>query len=306
MTLKEVLEAKLKNVVDLQKIGEDNLAKLNEIGLDDELAEGFKVGLLSLVEAENSSSIVEKNKDAWHKATLKGFYDSLDSQIAEHESLLGDEEYSSTKDKHKALLSAYKQALADKQATIDELKQKVENGISDSDSKALLAAKDAEIAQLKSSYVPKEEAQAEKEELSKLKREIREINKISLEDQVLSSAIQSKLLDGIQVAPNLHKVLVLESVNQYLREAEFGIDKVRAELLLDPSTRRVIVRNKSNKEMSVVEDGKIVSVEDIVKSALVKTGLNVKKDDSFETIDVNRGGNQTNTKNNLSKLLNNF
>ena len=78
--LKAILESKLDSDK-ISKIGEDNLAKLSEVALDEETVEVLKTSLLSQVEAENSTSIYEKNKDKWHKEINKGILDSFDAKL---------------------------------------------------------------------------------------------------------------------------------------------------------------------------------------------------------------------------------
>lgn len=292
MNIKAILESKLDSDK-LVKLGEDNLAKLSEITIEDEVADDLKSALLSLTEAENSPTIVGKNKDKWHKEALKGFMDSIDSTTAEHLSVLGEEIPTDTKTKNKAILTAYKTKLEALNSEVETLKAKVKEGVSDADSKALIAAKEAEIADLKKSYIPADSVKAIKEENDEIKRELESFKKATIREKITNSAIKSGIL--IDLNPELVDDVVYGAVKKYVETEVFGTEKVRAKLVLDKSTKQLVVRNASDESMSVVVDGSTtLTIDSLTKSALIKYGLN-KKSDNPDHVPFNPSANPQKT-----------
>lgn len=291
MNIKAILESKLDSDK-LVKLGESNLAKLSEITIEDEVADDLKSALLSLTEAENSPTIVGKNKDKWHKEALKGFMDSIDSTTAEHLSVLGEEIPTDTKTKNKAILTAYKTKLEALNSEVETLKAKVKEGVSDADSKALIAAKEAEIADLKKSYIPADSVKAIKEENDEIKRELESFKKASIREKITNSAIKSGIL--IDLNPDLLDDVVYGATKKYLEKTTFGTEGVKAKLVLDKATKQLVIRNASDESMSIAIDNSILTVDKLVKDALVEFGLN-KKSDTNEPVPFNPSANPQKT-----------
>lgn len=273
--IRAILESKLDSDTKV-KLGEANLAKLSEITLEDETAEAVKAALLSLAEAENSPTIVGKNKDKWHKEALKGFMDSIDSTTAEHLSVLGEEVPTDTKAKNKAILTAYKTTLDTLKGEVEALKSKVKEGVSDADSKALIAAKELEISELKKTHVPLESVKVYKEENEDIKKELESFKRASIKEKITNSAIKSGIL--IDLNPELVDDVVYGAAKKYVETELFGTEKVKAKLVLDKNTKQLVIRNAADESMSVVSDGSVLTIDSLVKSALIKYGLNKKSD----------------------------
>jgi len=274
--IRVILESKLDSDTKV-KIGEDNLAKLSEITLEDDTAEAVKAALLSLTEAENSPTIVGKNKDKWHKEALKGFMDSIDSTTAEHLSVLGEEVPTDTKAKNKAILTAYKTKLDGLKEEVETLKVKVKDGVSDADSKALIAAKEAEISELKKTHIPADSVKVYKDENEDIKKELESFKKASIREKITNAAMKSGIL--IDINPELLDDIVYGAAKKYVETEVFGTEKVKAKLILDKNTKQLVIRNASDESMSVVVDGSTtLTIDTLVKSALIKYGLNKKSD----------------------------
>lgn len=289
--IRAILESKVDSEK-LVKLGEDNLAKLSEITIEDEVASELKTLLLSLTEAENSPTIVGKNKDKWHKEALKGFMDSIDSTTAEHLSVLGEEIPTDTKAKNKAILTAYKTKLDTLKDEVETLKTKVKEGVSDADSKALIAAKEAEIADLKKSYIPADSVKAIKDENEDIKKELESFKRASIREKITNSAIKSGIL--IDLNPELLDDVVYGAAKKYIEKTTFGSEGIKAKLILDKSTKQLVIRNSSDESMSIVVDGSVLTVDKLVKDALVEFGLN-KKSDKHEQVPFNPSANPQKT-----------
>lgn len=281
MNLRELLESKLPAAM-VQKLGEDTLSKLVEIGLEDEISNEFRSALLSIDEAKNNSSIISANKDAWHKEAMKGFYDSDDALLADHLYLLGDEKPESTKDKKKAVLTKYKEKVESAQLELEDLKQKQRDGLLDSDSKALIKDAQDRLEAIKLTHVSKEEVESTRKELGATRKELAKINAIALRDQVLTLAIKSGTLAESTINSEMVDILVSESVSRYLGKTTFGVDNVLGELVLNPETRQLELKQKGG-ELSIVRDGKILTPSDLIKDAIVEYKLNKKGDDTPPT-----------------------
>jgi hypothetical protein len=275
MNIKAILESKLDSET-LVKLGEANLAKLSEITIEDDIAEGVKSNLFSLTEAENSPTIVGKNKDKWHKEAKKAFMDSIDSTLADHLELLGDTIPTETKDKSKGIVTAYKAKVESLKSEVETLKSKVKEGVSDADSKALIAAKEAEISELKKTHIPAESVKAYKDENEDIKKELESFKKASIREKITNSAMKSGIL--IDLNPELVDDVVYGAAKKYIETEVFGTEKVKAKLVLDKNTKQLIIRNSSDESMSVVSDGIVLTIDSLVKSALIKYGLNKKSE----------------------------
>lgn len=274
--IRVILESKLDSDTKV-KIGEDNLAKLSEITLEDDTAEAVTAALLSLTEAENSPTIVGKNKDKWHKEALKGFMDSIDSTTAEHLSVLGEEIPTDTKAKNKAILTAYKAKLDGLKEEVETLRVKVKDGVSDADSKALIAAKEAEISELKKTHIPVDSVKVYKDENEDIKKELESFKKASIREKITNAAMKSGIL--IDINPELLDDIVYGAAKKYVETEVFGAEKVKAKLILDKNTKQLVIRNASDESMSVVVDGSTtLTIDTLIKSALIKYGLNKKSD----------------------------
>lgn len=289
--IRAILESKVDSDK-LVKLGEDNLAKLSEITIEDEVASELKTLLLSLTEAENSPTIVGKNKDKWHKEALKGFMDSIDSTTAEHLSVLEEEIPTDTKTKNKAILTAYKTKLDTLKNEVETLRTKVKEGVSDADSKALIAAKEAEIADLKKSYIPADSVKAIKDENEDIKKELESFKRASIREKITNSAIKSGIL--IDLNPELLDDVVYGAAKKYIEKTTFGNEGIKAKLILDKSTKQLVIRNSSDESMSIVVDGSVLTVDKLVKDALVEFGLN-KKSDKHEPVPFNPSANPPKT-----------
>lgn len=274
--IRVILESKLDSDTKV-KIGEANLAKLSEITLEDDTVEAVKAALLSLTEAENSPTIVGKNKDKWHKEALKGFMDSIDSTTAEHLSVLGEEIPTDTKAKNKAILTAYKAKLDGLKEEVETLRVKVKDGVSDADSKALIAAKEAEILELKKTHIPADSVKVYKDENEDIKKELESFKKASIREKITNAAMKSGIL--IDINPELLDDIVYGAAKKYVETEVFGTEKVKAKLVLDKATKQLVIRNASDESMSVAVDGSTtLTIDSLVKSALIKYGLNKKSD----------------------------
>jgi len=283
MNIKAILESKLDSEK-LVKLGESNLAKLSEITIEDDVADDLKSALLSLTEAENSPTIVGKNKDKWHKEAKKAFMDSIDSTLADHLELLGDTIPTETKDKSKGIVTAYKAKVEALKEEVETLKSKVKEGVSDADSKALIQAKELELSELKKTHVPLESVKAYKEENEDIKKELESFKKASIREKITNSAIKSGIL--IDLNPDLLDDVVYGAAKKYVETELFGTEKVKAKLVLDKNTKQLVIRNASDESMSVVSDGNVLTIDSLVKSALIKYGLN-KKSDNPEPVQFN-------------------
>jgi hypothetical protein len=276
MNIKAILESKLDSET-LVKIGETNLAKLSELEIEDEIAEGVKSALLSLTEAENSPTIVGKNKDKWHKEAKKAFMDSIDSTLADHYELLGDTIPTETKDKSKGIVTAYKAKVDALKEEVETLRVKVKDGVSDADSKALIAAKEAEISELKKTHIPADSVKVYKDENEDIKKELESFKKASIREKITNAAMKSGIL--IDINPELLDDIVYGAAKKYVETEVFGAEKVKAKLILDKNTKQLVIRNASDESMSVVVDGSTtLTIDALVKSALIKYGLNKKSD----------------------------
>lgn len=275
MNIKAILESKLDSET-LVKIGEGNLAKLAELEIEDDIAEGVKSALLSLTEAENSPTIVGKNKDKWHKEALKGFMDSIDSTFEDHLYILGDVKPKDTKEKSKTIVTAYKAKVDSLKEEVEILKAKVKDGVSDADSKALIQAKELEISELKKTHIPAESVKVYKDENDDIKKELESFKKASIKEKITNSAIKSGIL--IDLNPELLDDVVYGAAKKYVETELFGTEKVKAKLVLDKNTKQLVIRNASDETMSVVSDGTVLTIDSLVKSALIKYGLNKKSD----------------------------
>lgn len=275
MNIKAILESKLDSET-LVKIGEGNLAKLAELEIEDDIAEGVKSALLSLTEAENSPTIVGKNKDKWHKEALKGFMDSIDSTFEDHLDILGDVKPKDTKEKSKTIVTAYKAKVDSLKEEVEILKAKVKDGVSDADSKALIQAKELEISELKKTHIPAESVKVYKDENDDIKKELESFKKASIKEKITNSAIKSGIL--IDLNPELLDDVVYGAAKKYVETELFGTEKVKAKLVLDKNTKQLVIRNASDETMSVVSDGTVLTIDSLVKSALIKYGLNKKSD----------------------------
>lgn len=275
MNIKAILESKLDSEK-LVKLGEANLAKLSEITIEDDVADDLKSALLSLTEAENSPSIVSKNKDKWHKEAKKAFMDSIDSTLADHLELLGDTVPTETKDKSKGIVTAYKAKVESLNQELESLKLKVKDGVSDADSKALIQAKELEILELKKTHVPSDTIKAIKDENEVIKKELESFKRASIKEKITNSAIKSGIL--IDLNPEIVDEVVNSSVKKYLERVTFGNDASKAKILIDKVTKQVVVRNAADETMSIVSNGKILTIDDITKDALIEFDLNKKSD----------------------------
>lgn len=284
-TLKSILESKLGS--EITKIGEDNLAKLETIGFEEEVGSLFKTSLLSLTEAETTPSIIQKNKDAWHREAKKSMMDSFDSIIEPHTNVLT-EIPADTKDKHKAVLLAYKEKTQSLEEQVKSLLEKVQSGVSEADTKALLKEKDEEIKRLKDTYIEKDSVKGIEDEVKTLKREIESYTRHSVKNTVVGTAIKSGLLKDLN--PELLDDIVWTAVKKYNENAVYGLDSVKAEIVFDKDTKQVAVRQKGDNSISVTKDGKIISVDDIVKAAINHFDLSKKSDgDNFQQFTPKQG-----------------
>jgi phosphopantetheine adenylyltransferase len=287
----------------IQKLGEDNLSKLSEIGLEDEVKTELTTAILGLEEAKNTPSIVLANKDAWHKETLKSFYDSDDALLAEHLDLLGDDKPDNTKERKKAVLSKYKEKVNAIQQELIDLKARAKDGISEADTKALIKDAEDRLARMKETHVPKEEVEETRRELGKTRKEIQKINELTKRDQLVSIAIKSQVLSDEISSSELVDVLIQESVNKYLGKTTFGVDNVQGELILDKDTRQLVLRQKGDNSMSIVQDGKVLNPVDLVKKAIVEYKLNKKGEEQTPQVFTPPKPTVGTAKIDISKLL---
>lgn len=278
--LKAILESKLDSEK-ISKLGEDNLAKLSEVALDEETVEVLKTSLLSQVEAENSTSIYEKNKDKWHKEINKGILDSFDAQLKEHESLVEGKTFENTKAKNKEILSAYKATVDSLKREVETLTQKIKDGVGDAEAKALLREKELEIDSLKKTYVPAGSVSELKNENIDLKRELETFKKNSIKSSITGAAVKSGLLTPMN--QELMEDVVYSAVKKLIQTETFGVEKVKAKIILDKQLG-VIVRNEKDETMAVVENNKGLTLDDLVQKALMKYGLNKKNEEPVVTL----------------------
>lgn len=271
--LKSILESKLGSEITI--IGEETLAKLSELALSDEAVDKLSKSLISLQEAENSPSIVEKNKDRWHKETLKGFLDSLDSLTKDHEVVLGENKPTDTKQKTKEILAAYKKEKEALAQEIAELKKQGKESL-DAETKALIKEKELELEILKKTHVPADSVETYKTENDSLKRQLEAFKKASLREKVTSAAIKSGIL--MDINPELAEEIVWSAVKKYTDSETFGLDNSKARIMIDENTKQVVVRNAADPTMGVYHDGSSLTLDSLVKSAIMKFGLNKKSE----------------------------
>lgn len=281
--LKAILESKLDSDK-ISKFGEDNLAKLSEVALDEETVELVKSSLLSTVEAENSTAIYEKNKDKWHKEINKGILDSFDAQLKEHESLVEGKTFENTKVKNKEILSTYKATVDSLKREVESLTQKIKEGVGDAEAKALIKEKELEIESLKKTYVPADSVSELKNENIDLKRELESFKKNSIKSSITGSAVKSGILTPMN--QELMEDVVYSAVKKLVQSETFGIDKSKAKIVLDKHLG-VVVRNEKDESMAVTEDGQVLTLDKLVQKALIKYGLNKKAEDVVVSVAQN-------------------
>ena len=297
--LKTILESKLDSEK-LSKFGEDNLAKLSEVALDEETIELVKANLLSTVEAENSTVIYEKNKDKWHKEINKGILDSFDAQLKDHESLVEGKTFENTKAKNKEILSTYKATVDSLKREVEALTQKIKEGVSDADAKALLKEKELEIESIKKTHVSSDSVSELKNENTDLKRELESFKKNSIKSSITGAAVKSGILTPMN--QELMEDVVYSAVKKLTQSETFGVDKAKAKIIYDKHLG-VIVRNEKDETMSVTDEGQVLTLEKLVQKALFKYGLNKKADENVVTVVPTP--NST-TKNNIEGVLKYF
>lgn len=281
--LKAILESKLDSDK-ISKFGEENLAKLSEVALDEETVELVKSSLLSTVEAENSTTIYEKNKDKWHKEINKGILDSFDAQLKEHESLVEGKTFENTKAKNKEILTTYKATVDSLKREVETLTQKIKEGVSDAEAKALIKEKELEIESLKKTYVPADSVSELKNENIDLKRELESFKKNSIKSSITGSAIKSGILTPMN--QEIMEEVVYSAVKKLVQSETFGIEKAKAKIVLDKQLG-VVVRNERDESMAVTEDGQAVTLDKLVQKALIKYGLNKKAEDVVVSVAQN-------------------
>jgi uncharacterized protein YaiE (UPF0345 family) len=277
MKFTQLLEGKIKaNGFDTSKLGEDTLAKLNEVEIDDtlgaEILTAINGNLISRLEAENQPDLFEKYKDKWHKEARKAVLDSLDASMAESINALNDEEVQEynladgSVKKNKYLLGKLKEKIA----------KANESGASDADKKAL----EQHLAEFKDKvskdYVPKTETEVYTNEIKELKKSLKKLEETTINDHIGSVAVRSGILNDTFKDSELLEGTVLIAVNKYLETEAFG-ESTKGKIVLENG--RVYVRNDKDASMSIVVEEKILTVDELVKKALIKYNLHKKSDD---------------------------
>lgn len=266
MFISELLEKQAQRLgINLKEtLGEEALAKLNEVEVNETISTKLLNGLITNEEAETSSSLFEKHKERWHKEARKAAYDSIDSTHSEAMELLNStdlEEYKvieTTKEKNKYLLQ--------------KLKTKIANANTDAEKVALKQDYDDYKKKVASDFIPKDSVKSYIDEVEALKRKLSIRDKQQVKNELFATAAKSgKLIDSIKNSP-LATSVVNEAVIQYLKETTFMAENVKAELVLDEDTGQVNVRQKG-KEIGISVDGNVLKLEDIVVSAIKQFGL---------------------------------
>lgn len=277
MKVKEVLGDKLTLVgLDVSKFGDKFVSALEE-DIDDAVGEEQKLlikNLLTRTEAENDSTLVEKHKDGWHKLARKGVLDSIDSSIKGKESILTESEkleYDSldTVKKNSFLLKKYDNV-------ISELKNKIENSDSKADTKALEAELAAVNLKIERDFVSKAQVAELEETNNSLKSQLQNFRDITVKDQLTSLAIKSGNLSS-GLSTDLIDDFVTIAVNKYLSTETFGTDGVKGKIVLDSNGKVVLRQANSTEEMSVIESGKPLSMQEVVVRAIQKYDLSKKQ-----------------------------
>lgn len=270
MKLIEVLEAKLQPVISLKQTLGDKYAELESIELPDDKAEELKKQILTLAEAQNSPSLFETHKDNWHKQGKKAALDSLDSSFAEHLPLLNDNE--------KAEFEALEGSVKKNKYLLSKLKSRVSNSDTNAEKLALEAEYNGLKAKIESEYVPKNAIDEYKQKVSALDSTLKNIESTMVKDHVVSSAVKSGILSESTANSELLDEIVHSAVNRYLESTEFGAEKVKGKIFVNRETGRVVLRQDKNTDISIAEDGKVLSIDDIVKRAITKYNLQKKSD----------------------------
>lgn len=279
--LKTILESKLGS--DITKLGEETLTKLSELALSDDQVTEISSKLLGLAEAENNPIIIGKNKDAWHKAEFKGVLDSFDASLRDHEGIL-ETVPTNTKDKVKEVLKTYKSKYESLQRQNEELTQKAKDGISDAELKALLKAKEEEVATLKTTYIPKDSIKEYENQVADYKREIEAFKKAKVKDTIVLAAKNTGILTDIPA--EFADDIVYAATKKYLENEEFNVggQAVKAKIVIDPKTKQVVIRNASDESLAVTSNGQILTIDKLVEDVLVKSNLNKKSQQQQPTI----------------------
>jgi hypothetical protein len=279
MKFTQLLEGKIKaNGFDTSKLGEETLAKLNEVEIDDtlgaEILTAINSNLISRLEAENQPDLFDKHKDKWHKEARKAVLDSLDASMAESINALNDEEVQEynladgSVKKNKYLLGKLKEKIA----------KAKESGASDADKKAL----EQHLAEFKEKvskeYVPKTETEVYTNEIKDLKKSLKKLEETTINDHIGSLAVRSGILNDTLKDSELLEGTVLIAVSKYLESEAFGESKGKIVL----ENGRVYVRNDKDATMSIVVEEKILTVDELVKKALIKYNLHKKSDDTTQ------------------------
>jgi hypothetical protein len=301
MNLLQILDEKLQGSVDIKTLLGENAQSLEGISFDDENTQKIKQSIFNQSEAESSPVIIGKVRDTENKAARKAVLDSIDSVITQHAQVL-EVQPDNTKDKTKAILDYYKaqvDTLTNENALMAE---KLKNGITDADSKAIIQEKDSEIKQMKLSYVPKDQVvllQAEldklkktfiakedydamKNELKETKKKVEKLDKLTYEDQIVSKALTGNYLSEDIKSSELMDVTVLAAVNKYVDSEVFGSQGLKAVLKLNEVTRKLEVRQEQDVTLPISLDGKILTVEDVINKALVKYNIHSKGQRNIE------------------------
>ena len=280
MKILTVLEEKFATAgLDFKTFGDEVISKLNEIEIDDTIGGEFqsklKTSFLTAVEAENSSSIIDKVKDSEHKKARKAVLDSLDSSIAEHANILNNEELKeygeqdTSVKKNKYLLGKYREKIAQaKSLDTDADKKALEKNLEDYKT---LVSKD---------YISKTDVEVKDRELAELKRELKTLERTTVNDHILSLASRSGILNEqvLQYDKDISDSMIQGAVTKYLNTQTFGIDRVKAKIVLDKASGRVILRQDSADDISVAVDGKILTVDDVVKASIKEYNLHKKSE----------------------------
>jgi hypothetical protein len=291
MKILSVLEEKFATAgLDFKSFGEEVISKLNEIEIDDTVGSEFqtklKTSFLTQLEAENSSSIIDKVKDAEHKKARKATLDSLDSSIGEHINILDNDELKEYSEqdgsvkKNKYLLGKYKEKIA--------LAKSLDT---DADKKALEKNLEDYKALVSKDYIPKTDVEGKDKEISEIKNKLKKLEKTTVSDHILSLASRSGILNDqvLQYDKEISDGMIQGAVSKYLNTQTFGIDKVKAKIVLDEASGRVVLRQDSTEDIGVAVDGKILTVDDVVKASIKEYNLHKKTEEKDENI-VSFGG----------------
>jgi hypothetical protein len=244
-------------------IGEDLLAKINEVELDETKATELKdklKGLMNKTEAETNPDIHTLKKDQWHKEARKSLNDQYDLVSKEQEELLNDTE----KDEYNALETSVKKT----KFLFSKLKDKIKNADTDAEKKAIKKEYDDLKLKIDADYLPKSSLLDKDKEINDLRKQLKSFETSYVKDHIVRLASTQKIAENYR--NELLDDIVLGAVNKYIESESFGDSKISAKISYNKETNRVEVKNKADETLAISVNGNILTTEELVKGALQK------------------------------------